>query len=234
MNPEIQREIAKEARRERVDTLLRSGLRDSPDCMGVHATSVEALEFLVEQGKLSGTSGEIDPRFAKFAQPGDTFFVPIKGRVPDTQLEDPMMPFGDVLKEVGHYASGIAQEHYFHRLLGIDLSNTRLKDLSRNAEFDLMKSADNITPRIAYFAQQAGVSNEKLIELWSLSKKRQGVFVGLSNRLLQRLGEDDSSYLIPGDDITDLRINVPGGITIDDLTGIQARTQEEEKFFTKK
>ena len=95
--------------------LFETGL-DSEDCVGYHGTSLESMEYIVNNGvllgRLYGASREI-------------YFFPFKSKFQNHPLRDTFPDEHDVIERTSQYAGQNAESHYLIRLLDLDIENAK-------------------------------------------------------------------------------------------------------------
>lgn len=211
-NPEAQ----KEERVKKLIDLFEMGL-DSDDCIGYHGTSLEAIEFMIENGQLPGGKfGHIDSDDSwLYFSPKEPMRDDYKGRGLD-QLED-----------AKGYAEDIAQGHSLLKQLGLDIGN---KDFEIKARHLATNDPNDLNDPDAEYNFFLGLGIEKKLLDKSIKKarKQKGVVLGLSKK-----GLSDQTIL-PGDKGgEDMRVHVPNGLSIDFLSGLEPLGDEEWDYFEK-
>ena len=211
----------KQEKIKRVIQLFEAGL-DSPDCIGYHGTSLEAMDFLIEHGHLPG--GGYDKGSTTDIPDGEKYlyFFPKKSEFSKHELADSFLEDEEILEETKGYSQGIAGSHYLLKKLGLNIDDQ-----------DLEFKARCLTGRIPIDAEEEyqhfiglGINEKVLDKTIEEAKKRRGVILVLSKKVLE------SHVISNGDEEGgDLRILIPEGLTLEFLSGIEPVGQEEYRYF---
>ncbi|MDP3882518.1 MAG: hypothetical protein Q8Q48_00475 [Candidatus Staskawiczbacteria bacterium] len=219
MEKEPQAENFEGGREERVGQLVRLfevGL-DSKDCIGYHGTSLEAIEFMIENGHLPG--GKF-----KHIDSGENWLY----FSPKEPMRDDYKGKGvDQLEDAKGYAEDIAQSHFLLKQLGLDIENKNLEIKARYLATNDPNDPHNPDAEYNFFIG-LGIDKKLLDSSIKKARKRKGIVLGLSKK-----GLSDQTIL-PGDGGgEDMRVYVPNGLSIDFLSGLEPLGDEEWDYFEK-
>jgi len=214
LNPQLERQ----QRIARVVELFEKGLDDTEDCIGYHGTSLEALQYLIENGhwpvsNLEGFYGDT---------PGISFY-PRKSQFSTFDLLGVNFPDEKYMaKEAANYAEQIARSHHLLRLLNLPIDDDAMEDNARNIANNSPDDARDPEKEYRFFLEI--VKDKKILdEAIAKAKKRHGVVIGLSK---SALGKGTVQHGDPGD----LRILTPSGVDLSFISGIEPMGQEEFDF----
>lgn len=103
-------ELINPAIRSHIRTEFQRGIT-STDCLGVHGTSLEKLQYMCRNGVLPGKQNSGEARFSK----GDIFFDRVKNGI--ISIND--------MDDVAYYAKLNGGQHYIMKTLGMNFSDER-------------------------------------------------------------------------------------------------------------
>lgn len=217
-----------EARIQRIrflQSLVQAGL-ETPDCLGFHATSIEAVEFYMDNGRMPGRTGRVykEPHLP---QEGDIYFYSF-----DATVNENSGIAGSYSKEKGlsqarAYAVMIGRSYRFVNLLGLPLSKGMNPYVTSVAEYGggcipkNKQDADYENYHEIYDLRP----EEEMRRIIREARKARGIVMGVSRRILQ--------YGLPrsGDDGYDARVNVHTIPMGDMFSGMRLMGSLERKFF---
>ncbi len=210
-------EFEKQQREKQVVELFEMGLDDEENTAGYHGMSLETLQFLIEQGHIPGYSRE---EVSSLVEPGDLFFVAIPECFPEFDKLIQTNRYESPDKHAAGYANDLGKSHYILKQLGLPLNNTEIMVAVIQAEDD-QESFDLLV-------QKSGKKIDEIKKIFRDARKRKGIVVALSKSLFT-----SDKHIRYGDDEADLRIQLPNGLTLKDIVGIDPQGQEELKFLEK-
>ena len=228
----VDEEIAERERR--LVSLFESGL-DSPDIMAYHGTSLEALQELIKTGNLptGKTEGGI----------GYLYFFRLDMPVPENFL------FGETEEESSEggakmYAESLAYEASLCRILGLDIRNEReFLEAMDHILFQYQSRA--VTGRSTTLTEGHLLNGSQYDDILSKyldeygfpcikaafdeSIKRKGVIIGINQKILNH--DPQSAY----EDLDDegWRVNLPEGLPLEYISGLEPVGQPEYEVFEK-
>ena len=194
--------------------LFETGL-DSEDCVGYRGTSLESMEYIVNNGvllgRLYGASREI-------------YFFPFKSKFQNHPLRDTFPDEHDVIERTSQYAGQNAESHYLIRLLDLDIENA--KDY---VESLMLSEGDYFMDEILKKHPKLGFRRSNLLKIIHEAEKRKGFILGLNSKVLQSFKIMGSCDIKEGD----LKIVCPNGLPYKYLSGIEPLGQEEWDYLVK-
>lgn len=213
-------EDEKKDRMKKLVELFEAGM-DSKECIGCHGTSMESVEFLIEHGHLPG---------GKFEHIGSEerwiYFFPEESHFPDVPKEKKFRKI-DALKEAAGYADAIAKSHFLLKTLGLDIENEEFECVARGLATDNPNDINDPDAEYNFFIKM-GIDKKQLKKTVKEARKRKGVVLGFSEKLLE------GHLVMPGDSgENDLRISVPEGLKFEYLSGLEPMGDEEWEYFEK-
>lgn len=210
-------ELTKAERIKKLVVLFETGL-DSNDCIGYHGTSLEAVEFMIENGHLPGGKFEHIDSMENWL-----YFSP-KYPMRSDYKEKASNP----IEEAKGYAGYIAGSHFLLRELGLDIDNQEFENKARNLVADTPNDMFNDPEAEHRFFQKMGINRESLDLLIKKARKRKGLVLGLSEERMS------FQIILPGDaGGEDMRVHIPDGLGVDFLSGLEPVGDEEWEYFEK-
>jgi len=181
--------------RQQVVELFEKGLEE--DCYGLHGTSIEAIQYLAQHGRLPSIG----------VNQGELYFT----------IAD---EFEKALKETRQYALSNAQRHYFLSQLPFDATGEDL--IPEILGFELNELLKDL-PDLKAKCEGHGLSQNDLDRMWAESNKREGVVVSLSRKLepLARTAEQMGGEYEWTMDSNDRVVQTPGGLELVYITGLE-------------
>jgi len=208
-------------RKEHLAKAFEAGLDDIENIIGFQGTSLEAIESLVETGRMPGYTG-VDN---EFMQKGDLHFYPVKSKFEEHSLAETFLDDDKGIETASLYADSIAGEHFLLKKLGIDIGDERYKEDARTLASDFYApEREEIYKRFI----EDGFDKKILDSAIKGAKKRKGVIISLSDKILKKYSPS------PGDkNEGDLKINFPDGFDYSYISGLEPVGQEEWEYFEK-
>lgn len=229
-NPEIA------GREKHLLLLVRRGVPTN-DCVGYHGTSMEAIEYLITHGNLSGATYE----HVEGLEIGEFYFTPrldyfpknhpFLRRYPSWKEHINQRNTGDdeKLQNAAHYATNVAETHYFLRRLGIDFAADdyylAARRLFHAIDYPFSPfSADRLTFLNRF--EQVGYTTSELLTIIGEARRRKGIILGIKHTILSHFD------IQPGNDgYNDVKIYIPKGLSFEFLSGASPQSTQEQDFF---
>lgn len=184
-----------------VEHLMKAYDTRMEECVGYHGTSLEAVEYMVENGALLGRTFQSD-RLVE-SRLGDFSFHPIKGKVGHA-LEDTFLDLDEAFERVVDYALINARKHAFLKTMGFDISD-EVRGYDATILTDSFYNREQETMFDTYVGE--GFSKQKLRTAVSFARDRRGFVLGLDEKIVSRYD------LLEGDENEgDLCIHCPDGL----------------------
>lgn len=217
--------------------LVRRGVPTN-DCVGYHGTSMEAIEYLITHGSLPGVTHE----HAKGLEIGEFYFIPrldyfpknhpFFRKYPSWKEPTSQSNTGDdkKLQNAAHYATNIAETHYFLRRLGIDFSADDYYLVARRLFHAIAYpfspfSADRLTFLNRF--EQMGYTRSELLTIIREARQRKGIILGIKHTVLSNFD------IQPGnDEYNDVKIYIPEGLSFEFISGASPQSTPEQDFFS--
>jgi hypothetical protein len=206
--------------------LFEAGISETPDIIGYHGTSTEALEASLKTGSLPGQTYE-DHMHA----PGDFFIAPILSNLPSEWLRS-HVESEEPIRDAQWYAEDVAMRHYVLHELGIPLDNENAQTAVLRfdeAEDDIRAGGGDLQPSDREFIESVGM--ERLSSLMERARQRQGVVLSIKRSALEKYGfgvGDKGTLDAPANDAK-LQTG-PNGLSLDDIGGMKAMGPDGEAF----
>lgn len=225
-------DIERIKREEKLAALFEQGL-DSPDIIALHGTSLEALSELIKSGRLpSGkTEGGV----------GYLYFFRLDVPVPEDFLNGET-PEENIQGGVKMYAKDLAYEASLCRILGLDFNEDRefLEMLERIRSQHELRSIAGRGEELVEAHLLNGSKHQDIIagyiekygfpaikSAFGESIERKGIIIGLNKEILNH--NPQSAYQELDDE--GWRINLPEGIPLEYISGLEPIGQPEYDFF---
>lgn len=226
------------ARREKHLLLLVQSGVPTNDCVGYHGTSMEAIEYLIAHGNLPG----VTYKNVEGLELGEFYFIPrldyfpknhpFFRRYPNWKEHTNQRSTGDdeKLKSAAHYATNVAEAHFFLRRLGIDFSADDYYLMARRlfhaVDYPFSPfSADQ--PTFLNRLEQMGYTKSNLLTRIREARLKKGIILGIKNTVLSHFD------IQPGNDgYNDVKICIPEGLSFEFLSGASPQSTPEKDFFT--
>ena len=196
-------------------------------CVGYHGTSIESIDYILQHGKLPGTTYDTYPGQEDNPQEGDIYFVP-SGNFPVRRLPELEDVADDILgrTSVSKYAWTVALGHGFCSKLNISIENC-----ARAYSFiDALKNyGDKFRAKeeeYVFFQNISGRSREEIDVAVEVALQRKGVILGLDKKALSKFR---FSYGDQGDDFR-VSTNIEG-LALKYLSSIKPLGEVERKYF---
>jgi hypothetical protein len=226
MTAEAESLIAERAARiELLQGLVEQGINAS-DVIGYHATSVEAIEYFIQHGRMAGWTGE-NYKDPSLPQNGDLYFVPLQGAIPkfpgDEQFKSPSF----VLDEMERMAEARGRKHRFLNVLGLPYTSEEpsvsvpeflFSDGLPSESLPITIHTDEDYVRLLKLRQRSQI--EHAIDS---AKERKGVIAAVSSKVLK--------YGMPELAEGDLRVSMHRVPFEDLFSGIKPMGNADRQFF---
>ena len=187
---------------------------DGEDVIGYHGTSLESIEYLIENGHLPGATEDI------ILRRGDLYFYPRKKMFQEHHLAHTFFD-SEAIEKTEEFASIIAQEHYLMKHLGLDMNDQSMRRLAKGMLLFDMEQEE------AYEELgKMGFSPEQLDEALEQAEERSGIVLALDKKILQHFNPEDGD-----ENEGDLKINCPDGLDYSYFSGLKPISDQEWDFF---
>ncbi|MBI2124587.1 hypothetical protein HYT92_02235 [Candidatus Pacearchaeota archaeon] len=210
-----------------VDKLISVGVdpnNPDPGLVGYHGTSEEAVKVLAERGILLPSGLQKDRKQKVDWTSGYLYFVPIKERFAGTPYFQRIWPglIPENEFDVELYAQLKAFEHYLGERLKF-VSPSRLLELADYwGATDVQREVfDRELTLLLRQASRRGIKPHTVHRLMEEAYQRQGMVVGLSNKIFELPIEPDPEG---GEDTVAMRIKCEKGLPLEFIAGIQQLT----------
>lgn len=210
-------EFERQQREKKVAELFEIGLDDEEQTAGYHGMSLETLQFLIEQGHMPGYSR---PEASSFVDPGDLFFVAIPECFPNFDKLTQTGQYESPDQHAAGYANDLGKNHYILKQLGLPFNDTQL--------LRAVMQAENDPESFELLLEKSGKTRAEIQKIFRDAKKRKGIVIALSKDLFT-----PEKLIRYGNDEADLRIQIPQGLTLEHIVGIEPQGQAELKFLQK-
>ena len=204
-------ESEKEERIKKIISLFERGM-DTKDSVGYHGTSIESIEFLLENGHLPGG---YDPEDGG----NYLYFWPKKSKFEGNPLHDGLIEEKDALGMAEYYADELAKTHFLMKRFGLDMDDGKKTRMVR----DLFSPVSHDEAYKSLL--DLGIDKKELDFEIRQAEKRKGVVLSLNSNILE------SHSALPGDTEEDLRIAIPEGLKLDFISGLEPMGDKEWKYF---
>ena len=211
------KEFERQQREKKVAELFEVGLNDEEQTAGYHGMSLETLQFLIEQGHMPGYSRE---EASSLVEPGDLFFVAIPECFPNFDKLTQTGRYESPDQHAAGYANDLGKDHYILKQLGLPFNDTQL--------LMAVMQAEDHSESFELLLEKSGKTRAEIQKTFRDAKKRKGIVIALSKDLFT-----PEKLVRYGDDEADLRIQIPQGLTLEHIVGIEPQGQEELKFLQK-
>lgn len=207
-------------RQERIKVICdayEAGLR-APTGIGYHGTSLEAIQYLIEQGNLP--TDELLPDF---------FFYPSRVRFRDHPLSASFRADEEVLKEAVRIAKGHGFTRRFQQLTGVELEGEEWYDF-----YDLTAGLDDLDwdwredMELRRGFSYLGLHFRDVEDARRLAARRRGVII-VPGREALNLHTLDEDFFPDGE--WSLMFVTPQGLSYRGIVGIKPLGPEEKEFF---
>lgn len=208
------KEFEKQQREKQIVELFQRGFQDEGNIAGYHGTSLESLQFLIQNGYLPGYTRNVETHFRK---KNDFFFAPVGEYFP--KLKELDMPRKHALEMAQNYARQMSETYYVLQKLNLPFTDDTIFCMVQQALWD---------GNIEGIMQVSKEPKREVTKIIKDAKNRQGIVIALSKDLFT------SDKLVRyGDDIGDLRIQLPNGLSLKDIVGIEPHGTNELKYLEK-
>ncbi len=216
-HPELQKERERHERIMRIKALAQKGVDRSNKTIGYHATTLEGLKYMIEQGHLPGSATDQDDLMVKASI---SMFL-AGAETPHGNTHE------DMLRYISSYAESRGFEHELMRQLGFDISQEDVYDLIS----DVYNFYLGILPKLSeqgldLLSKKTGKTKKEILAIvTNIAQKFKGILLSINKNV---------------SDVFDVKGGVEIGehiiqqnkqaFTLDFVTGIQACGEAEKEY----
>lgn len=207
--------------------LTEQGL-NSEHIVGYHGTSLEALQEALKSGSLRGAmrydvkiDGPKDPEHS-------LFFFPIKEKFEGHPLIHKFHDDSASSEGAEMYAHLLASAHFILTELKLGISDKLAVEHAKNIRLWEDSGFHFEDKEAIEFFLSKGIDRKSLMQLAERAAKRKGVVLGIKDTV-----RDLYELTDPQQNEGDLSIQIPEGLPLTNLAGIEPLSQDEWDFFLK-
>lgn len=200
---------------------------DTIDCVAYHHTTLEAIQYLIENG---GIPGQTEPQFENpnLPQVGDVYFTP-RGltfpfdRLPGLWEEESNEYFYPSSAQKVETSDALPVSHRLCSVLGLNIGVYGLTALNYAEDTNGVRYMDFFEAEEVF--RNIGLTDKELTAALEIATPRKGILVGLTLRAL------DGFPLSRGDAGYDIRLSTgSNGLYASAFSGIKPLGEEESAF----
>jgi hypothetical protein len=207
--------------------LAEQGL-NSERIIGYHGTSLEALQEALKTGSVRGAmKGE--SQVGEMVDPEHSFFFfPIKEKFEGHPDVEKFRSDRESSEGAEMYAQLLAGAHFLLKDIGMGITDKAAVEYAKSIilwEGFAFNFSANATDAIEYFKGK-GIEKRDLMKRAERAAKRKGVVLGINDTV-----KETYQLVDPQQDEGDLSLQIPEGLPLNALAGVEPLSQEEWDFF---